>query len=59
MSAPYRAGLGSSLVAQRIRDLVFSLMWLCVTAVAQVQPLAQKLPHAMGEAKKVCGGGGE
>lgn len=41
---------GSSLVAQCVKDPALSLLW--VTAVASVQSLLQKLPHAMGTAKQ-------
>lgn len=33
----------SSLVAQPVKDLNLSLLWLCFTAVASVQSLAQEL----------------
>ena len=39
---------GSSLVAQRVKDLVFSLLWL----MAQVRSQAQELPRAIDATKK-------
>ena len=42
--------LRSSLVTQWVKDPVLSLLWVWVTAVAQVRSLAQELPHAMGRA---------
>ena len=37
----------NSLVAQRVKDLALSLLWL-----RRVRFLARELPHAMGTAKK-------
>ena len=39
--------MGSSLLAQWVKDPVLSLLWL------RVQSLALELPHVMGVAKKV------
>ena len=46
----------NSLVAQQVKDLVLSPREAQVTAMAQVQSLARKLPHATGVAgkKKKC-----
>ena len=37
-------------MAQWVKDPAVSLLWAWVTAVVQVQCLAQELPNAMGEA---------
>ena len=42
----------SSIVAQWVKDLALSLLWLIDIAVVQVQSLVQELPHATGVAKK-------
>ena len=39
-------------MAQWVKDMTLSLLWLGVPAVVQVQSLALKLLHAMGTAKK-------
>ena len=39
-------------MAQSIKDLALSLLWLLLIAMAWVQSLAQELTHAMGMAKK-------
>lgn len=45
----------SSLVAQPVKDLKLSLLWLCFTAVASVQSLAQELhmPWVWQKKKKI------
>ena len=43
---------GSSLVVQQVKNLVLSLQWLGVTAVAEVQSLAWEFPQALGGAKR-------
>lgn len=41
----------NSLVAEQVKDLMLSLLWLVVTAVVRVQSQAWELPHAIGVAK--------
>ena len=44
--------LGSSLVAQRVEDLVLSLQWLGALLWHTFHPWRGDLPHAAGVAKK-------
>ena len=45
-------------MAQRVKDPAWPLLWL-VTAVVQVQSLAQELPRATDAAKNASGEEGE
>ena len=47
----YEIKLGSSFVAQRVRDLALSLAAALITAVAWVWSLAWELPHVTSMAK--------
>ena len=42
----------SSLVAQQVKDLVFSLLWLGLLLWHKFSPWVWELPHASGVAKK-------
>ena len=47
-----RKKIGSSLVAEWVKDPALSLQWRWVTAVMLAQTLAWELPHTVGVAKQ-------